>query len=311
MAFTVKKDDNSVYFSGNSCFARVDIREGCNLRELILDDWHTLLYPVDKELPRGASGMPIMFPYANRLKNAEFDFEDKHYKILKNGNPVLMHGFVGDECFDFVGGKCDNHSAQVTFSFEVSKKKEIYNSYPFDVILLLTYTLTKNSLKLDWTVENRGLTNAPFGFGVHTFFRKTYPDTTFISIPSTSLIEAVDYFPTGKTLNVRNSDFDLSHERAVNDLELDHLYHLDGKSRLSYITYSKEQVRIELDASENMQYMMVFTPHRIHDAFCLENQTNATDAMNLYSRGYKEMSGLLIAQPQKKISGWLKITKTI
>jgi len=84
---------------------------------------------------------PILFPIVGRLKDHEYNYENKTYKMGQ-------HGFARDKDFKVI------KKSKNSILFELiatSKSKEIY---PFDFILQVNYSISEKSLKTEYIVKN-------------------------------------------------------------------------------------------------------------------------------------------------------------
>jgi len=90
-------------------------------------------------------------------------------------------------------------------------------------------------------------------------------------------------------------------------IDLDDVYWKLNSKQKAIIEYRTLGRKMELVASDDFSYMVVFTP-RDRPCFCLENQTCSTDAHNLYAAGLKEISGLILLPPGDVHEGWIRFT---
>ena len=181
---------------------------------------------------------------------------------------------------------------------------DAFDSYPFPCTLTLVYTLTAGGLKLTYTVQNEGGETLPYGFAIHPYFDKMgQPDKIRIQVPAPSYYEAEMCMPTGKLLPAQN-ETDISEFKAVADLNLDHVFSgMSGKK--ACIAYDELGFGLELSASKEFVNMVVYTPQN-RPGFCLENQTNATDFLNLYAKGI-DTAFMNTVEPGQTASGWIEI----
>lgn len=100
---------------------------------------------------------PVLFPIVGTLKNNSFTHNNKEYQLSR-------HGFAREMEFEVVK-KSEN---SVSFLL-VSNEKTVAN-YPFDFQLLLTYTLTNNSLDVQYEVINTSEDEMFFSIGAHPAF---------------------------------------------------------------------------------------------------------------------------------------------
>lgn len=97
---------------------------------------------------------PILFPIVGRLKNGEYQYQGKTYQLNK-------HGFARTGEFSVVSQQKD----AVTFS--LASNQETKQSYPFDFLLLVKFTLDKTGLSVSYTVQNTGADMMYFTLGSH------------------------------------------------------------------------------------------------------------------------------------------------
>lgn len=97
---------------------------------------------------------PLLFPIIGRLKDEEYIYNAKTYK-------VPIHGFAYTSTF-----KVENHlKDQITFSLTASNKT--INIYPFSFKLIVTFQLIKNKLMKKHTIINNGSDEMFFELGGH------------------------------------------------------------------------------------------------------------------------------------------------
>ena len=302
-----EKDFDEVILSGGNQTARLAPAMGNNLFSYVKDG-QELLATTDFNGRMGGFGLPVMFPYANRIQDATFQFGDCRYTVIKNGQPKIMHGIVQDEAFNIDESGADDTRAYVTCSIEFTPGGPLYPIFPFYLKLSMTYSISAEGLRLDWSVENKDDKAAPFGFGVHTFFNKIDPEhDTIVHVPNRMMMETVECFPTRRILDTQGTTWDLSMGRRLSEMNFDNLFGNMSSSCPSFIDYTKSGLRTTLTASDDMKYMVIFTPPRMKTGFCLENQTNATDGFNMYAEGKKDLSNVLILQPGETHCGWIRI----
>ncbi|WP_125722909.1 aldose 1-epimerase family protein [Flavobacterium ustbae] len=97
---------------------------------------------------------PVLFPIVGTLKNNAYKINEKEYHLPR-------HGFARDMEFNLIE-KAEN---KAIFSLKSSEKT--LQKYPFEFELQLIYTLTENSLELEYKVINNGKEKMPFSIGAH------------------------------------------------------------------------------------------------------------------------------------------------
>lgn len=300
------KEFTQIVLSGEGKSAKLVPELGNNLFSFV-SDGQELLTTTDF-VSRGGYGLPVMFPYANRIQDASFLFNSCRYTVTKKGEPRIMHGIVQDEAFTVEEIGADDEKAYAVCSVEFTPGGYLYTIFPFYLKLTMKYSISTQGLRLDWTVENKDDKDAPFGFGVHTYFNKIdAAHDTIVHVPNRMMMETVNCFPTRKILDTQGTTFDLSNGRRLSELALDHLFGNMSSARPSFIDYTASGLRTTLTASDDMKYMVIYTPPFMKTGFCLENQTNATDGLNMLAEGKKDMANVIVLSAGEKHSGWITI----
>ncbi|AII74499.1 Aldose 1-epimerase [Bifidobacterium coryneforme] len=103
----------------------------------------------------------VLVPYPNRIEDGEYTFQGKTYSmpIDEHGRRTAIHGF-GYRYY----WKLERLSeSSVTLVWRVPDLA----SYPFDVLVGVTYTLDDRGLTMTTTATNMGDEAAPWAFGIH------------------------------------------------------------------------------------------------------------------------------------------------
>lgn len=100
---------------------------------------------------------PVLFPIVGSLKNKEYWYDGKAYKMGQ-------HGFARDTEFSLVS----NSGTECWFS--LSANESTYEKYPFVFTLEIGYQLVDNNLKVIWRVVNEDEKQIFFSIGGHPAF---------------------------------------------------------------------------------------------------------------------------------------------
>lgn len=271
---------------GNNCF-RFKVGE-------------SILEPVEFEefIKRPTSfGIPILFPFPNRIRDGAFEFRGTHYKV----DPP-RHGFVRDKAWKVSDyGASDEKGAWITSSIDATDyPDQMLAQFPFPFYLEVTYRLFNSVLVMETAFENRGDKDMPAGFGIHPYFRK--PESGTIQVPARKRWELADSLPIGSIIDVEG-DYDLRQPKSLEGLELDDIFTdvvstAEGITRCSLgDSQQQTQTTVEFDASQ-FPNIVVYTPPAPRRAICIEPNTCPTDGFNLHSRGID--SNIIILRPGEK-----------
>ena len=229
-------------------------------------------------------GIPILFPFPNRIRDGAFTFQGKTYRV----DPP-RHGFVRDKAWKIIDtGASDSQGAWLRAGIDAADYAEqILHQFPFPFHLEVTYRLRDGRLDMETVAQNTGHADMPVGFGIHPYFRR--PPQSTIQVPARKRWELADSLPTGKLLDL-DAPYDLSEPRDTAGLTLDDIYtdviaDADGAVRCLLTDQGAgTQTVVEFDAAQFPQ-IVVFTPPAPRAAICIEPNTCPTDAFNLQPRG--------------------------
>ena len=255
------------------------------------------------------SGIPVLFPFPNRIRDGRFDWEGKTYQLPLN-DPIqknAAHGFACRVPWRVVDFGSDVGSAWVTGEFHCSVDAPASLAHwPADHVLRLTIRLGMGTLRLEAEVHNPDTKALPFGLGYHPYFLLGDGEESLVEVPAREYWALDANLPTGKRLPV-DATRNLDTPRRVGDLHLDDVLtelparapRIDGLIERATIQATKG-VPMRMFCSPAFREMVVFTPpHR--QAFCVEPYTCTTDAINLPD------GGLLVLAPGQSWSAVVEL----
>mgnify|MGYP002780633331 CR=1 FL=1 len=255
-------------------------------------DWATNPVPT-------RSGHPVLFPFPNRLRAGELDFNGKSYRLPLNDSTKAnaIHGFSPRNPWRVLDSGGGPDSAFVTGQFRMSADlPDGTPLWPGDGSLTLTYRLTADTLRVDATVRNHGGDPFPFGLGYHPYFRvPTAPEATLADGWDLFSGAAVEWetdggVPTGKRLSIP-PQYDFRTPRPLGGTAFDNLFAdvqpkgpaLDGLRRVAFLRDANSG-QVDIHMADEFRELVLFTPvHR--KAVAIEPYTCATDAAHLTERG--------------------------
>lgn len=306
-AYEQRMDSGAAQVVLEGAGAQIMIAPGCGFKlySAIYQN-RQMLMPTQTPLEGSASnGVPILFPFPNRTRDCKYLYNGVEHEIKKNGEVRFLHGLMIDEPFSYTYGVTAD-SAWCSGEVAITAAKEYFDAYPFPCTFKLTYTLSAEGLRLDYKVKNDGDTTLPYGFAIHPYFDKMGdPDSVTITVPADHYYEAEMCLPSGKLLDA-DDEMDLRAPKKVSAFEYDHVYNGLDSSKTADVHYEKLGLTFSLRASDEFKNMVVYTPAG-RPGFCLENQTNATDFINLFAKGIDSANMIELPTGQEK-SGWIQLT---
>jgi aldose 1-epimerase len=260
---------------------------------------------------RAFTGNFVLWPFPNRMTNRRYVYQGVEYSLRDIKRPeddeVLIHGLVFDQPWQHDSPKVLADSVAVTTWYDMTPDSPQFAAFPFESRLSLTYTLRSNGVRVEYGVRNLGSGTMPYGFALHPYFSAPGGgDNVSVTIPATTVMEADDkLLPTGRVLNVDSvmyAMFDLRQPRALGCLNLDHVYTGLLPGAPCAIAYKDQALRVNVSASAEFTHIVIYAPPGT-PYFCLENQTCATDAINLHHGGLQDLAHLLEVRPGDAQSG--------
>jgi aldose 1-epimerase len=242
-------------------------------------------------------GIPLLFPYPNRLRNSEFAFAGQTYRVNRP-----QHGFVRHEAWRVVAAGADGGGAWLVSAFDAGE--EILSQFPFPFRAEVKYTLSAGALTLDFTATNTGAGAMPCGFGIHPYFH--WPAQSRLQIPATMRWELQNSLPTGKLLDVAGA-YDLRELRDTAGLQLDDIYTaITDENARCLLTDDAQgtQTVVEFSAA-SLPHIVAYTAPPPRRALCVEPMSCPTDAFNLAARGID--NDVIVLEPQESVSFSIRI----
>jgi aldose 1-epimerase len=244
------------------------------------------------------SGIPVLFPFPNRICDGKFTWDGKTYQLPPNdpAQKNAIHGFACRRPWRVLAHGADGTSAWVQGAFRCSLDDPASRPlWPADHEIQITYRLGSRWLLVEAVVRNPDSVPLPFGLGYHPYFRVPVGDAgqledCVVTVPARSYWQLEDNLPTGERRPVDTAR-DLNRPRPFGELNFD-----DVLTDLPATTWGEDGLvergtmqgtggtRLRLRCAPAFRELVVFTPpHR--QAFCIEPYTCATDAVNLQACG--------------------------
>ncbi len=315
-----KTDKDSIVLSYSDANKNIEVRIspyfGSNIYQFTYNGHEIFYCDYDLLKTRDWTGCFILWPLPNRVRDKKFEFEGQIYSLetiqRKGGNYPLIHGLVDDQEWQIGEMKEYEMLVQASTYIDVVPGTQIYEYFPFESRLTLTFTLDQNGLRVDYRVVNRSNKNLPFGFALHPYFPLPLgTDNTKVFLPARSVMESdEELLPTGNLIDVQTVECNLNMPVSISDLSLDHVFTDIDRTKSPYIDYLNQKMRVHFESSEDFTHMVVYTKEK--SSICLENQTGSIDMINLHNRAMKEKddtllkaSHLLILSPQQEHKGFV------
>jgi aldose 1-epimerase len=237
---------------------------------------------------KGGQG-DVLIPFPGRVADGRYSFDGQTYQLERNDKegPNAIHGFV--RAMPWRVREAD----QTRVTFDIGLEADTFGpkGYPFSLSVSLTYGLDAMGLSCSFTVRNAGQQAAPVGVGFHPYFTvgTALVDEAEVMIPGAGYLEFNDRLvPTGRILDVRDTEWDYRRYRKIGTVRFNHCYvHLD-RDREGVTTASLRHAGngrvIDIIMDRSFSALVVYTGDAIADeprrAVAIEPMTCASDALN-------------------------------
>ena len=163
----------------------------------------------DGSLRPSGHGIPILFPFPNRIRDARFSWNGREFAIPsetgrhdKMGNAI--HGFCLDRPWR-VTSRGDRFAVgQFQLSIDAPERRELW---PADFLIEVRYEVRGSALRCDIRIENPDSIPLPWGFGTHPYFHVPLDECSrlascLIEVPANQEWVLQDCLPTGDRRDV-------------------------------------------------------------------------------------------------------------
>ena len=179
----------------------------------------------------GTMGLPILYPWANRLARDSWKFdgqpvmiETDAYRVKRDENGYPIHGtLAATPLWEVEEARIDEDlgSASVRATLEFGDHPQLLSTFPFPHRLELEYRVTGDELKVTTTVTPTGELAVPLAYGFHPYL--TLPegerDDWQVRLPEMIRLETDKrHIPTG------NTHLDRASDEPLGDRDLDETF---------------------------------------------------------------------------------------
>lgn len=264
-----------------SCYAKVDLILGGSIQELRLGN-KTIISAENMPDYHTAFMSSILFPFANRIENGHYQFNDKNFKLdlSKVDNHNAIHGLVHDKTFQLIDQEISEIKASATMSYDEDRP---ISGFPFKYKITLEYVLTENALELKVEIKNKDHYAFPFSLGWHPYFKSNDLHNTLININSNKKILVNDkMIPIGEEMMVWNELL------KIEGKTFDDCFELNANA----VELKTPEYHLEFRFSTEENYLQLYTPND-RKSIAIEPQTAPANSFNT-------KVGLQILQPNEQ-----------
>ncbi len=212
---------------GNNCYS-FRVEKGQESLEL-------LHVPPDPETLAGRPsgyGVPILFPWPNRIEHGIFSFDGVKCELdTPSPGSHASHGFVhGRPWVLEESGASNDSGAWVRSRIRSEDFPEIGRQFPYPFESVVTYRLIDGTLNLEFEGFNTGKRDMPVGVGFHPYFPLPIQedgtrDSCSVKLPAHSYWPlGEEPIPTGEILTVQDTPYDVRNQTSLSNQYFDHVW---------------------------------------------------------------------------------------
>lgn len=275
---------------------------GANAYEFLVNGKNALYFPYEnvaefQKAPRLA-GVPLLWPWANRLDRDGFFFDGRYYGLQeglapfrRDGSKFPIHGLLAfSDAWEVVNVSADDRDAEAVLRLEYERYPELAALFPFAHSIELHYSLSGGALAVTTRIDNHSVRRMPVSLGFHPYFQvhDAPRDEWTVELPVGSVwklseqvvptgekVASEELFPERKKMGLKGSKLD----NVFGDLER-------GAEGWATFVLSGEREKVTVEYGEGFDVAVVYAPGGERGGFvCFEPMAGVTNAINLAHEG--------------------------
>lgn len=257
---------------------KIGVKEyGCELTSVLSKkDGYEYLWQGDESIWYGQA--PILFPIVGRLIDDEYSLNGKTYTMPK-------HGFARKLNWALLNKDED------TMSFILSENEDTLKIFPYEFDLIVTYTITENTLKVSHCVVNKNEDTMYFSIGAHPAFNCKIGDKLSFDNNETLSTEKIDLVKSlrlPETFPVLNNEKDIIITEDIFKEDALILHGIESENITLIHKDNKHTVHFNLGkapylgvwAKPGAPYVCIEPWFGVNDSFEKKNDFSEKDAIN-------------------------------
>lgn len=211
----------------------------------------------------------ILFPFANRIKDGSYTFEDQGYFLNCNeaDKNNALHGLVYDKTFSLVDQDLTSDYGTATLQYTHDGTTQ---GFPFQFQIQLIYTLTQETFSLTVEIINQDTKPFPFVLGWHPYFVSKNLEESALSFQS-----KIQFSHDQQQIISGTVPFDIEMPYQLKDANLDDGYILESNT-LEFLT---PNYHLEISSTSKENYLQLYTPNT-PNVIAIEPMTGANNGFN-------------------------------
>ncbi|GAA4885434.1 aldose 1-epimerase [Flaviramulus aquimarinus] len=249
-------------------YAKISLNDGASLQSLTLKG-HTLIEDLTPLKYNSSYASSILFPFANRIKDGTYPFEDKVYQLEKNQEEEnnAIHGLVYNKTFQVIEKVIYKDFASIKLEYN-----ETSNSigFPYTYKIQLEYIFSDIDFSLNVSVKNTSSKAFPFTIGWHPYFLS---DNLYNS--SLNFISSQKIIIGDRNITTGIENIELINTFEIKDKQLDDCWILDSNN----ITFITPKYQLLISSSVKNNFLQLYTPPK-SNTIAIEPTTGVSDSFN-------------------------------
>lgn len=248
--------------------ALICLTEGGRLRHFIFEDTTVIANETSQGYTQNYASA-ILFPFANRIKDGTYSFNDLQYVLDCNeiDNNNALHGLVYNKVFRCVDQSFGADSASVTLDYTYDGA---IKGFPFKFHIQLVYTLNKIGIDVSVSVVNTGKKSFPFTLGWHPYFTSSNLKQSSLQFSSNT-----KYTYDHEQILSGSVPLDIDMPFELGGMVLDDGYPLQSQT----ICFTTPTYTMTLRCTSQENYLQLYTPEQPH-SIAIEPMTGAANNFN-------------------------------
>jgi len=219
----------------------------------------------------GLNGVPLLWPFANRLDEQAFYANGTKYTFDAGlGNTgrgaIPIHGYLQNaRDWKVIEAKADAKGAWITSRLDFYRDPKYMKQFPFAHTLTITYRVSEGALEVRTRIDNMSNEPMPISLGFHPYFQLTdsnRADWTISVGAKTHWKLAQTKIPTGETEPVE-AVIPNPKSNALKDLDLDDVFsdlQRDAQGRAT-VSFKGKQQQIDVTVDQNFKSIVLYSPN--------------------------------------------------
>lgn len=259
---------NILEISNDKSIAKIYLNAGASLQELTLNG-HAIIQDLAPLRYSDTYASSILFPFANRIKDASYTFNEQAYQLEANQTEEnnALHGLVYNKTFNVISKNASEKAAIVVLEYN---ETQVIPGFPYTYNIQLEYILSNTELLLNVTVKNTDPKAFPFTLGWHPYFTSDNLHDSNLVIDSTKKLIIGD-----RNITTGIEDTNPVSTFNIKDKQLDDCWLLNKGD----VYFNTPKYKLLIGASGENNFLQAYTPPR-KNTIALEPTTGVSDSFN-------------------------------